>query len=135
MRLKKEQELEFKENIDKLERLIRLRSVTKDDEELVRNCIKSVLERKINYYARALKNKEIAIHKYKEYLDEVSLNEYIEFLNDERTDESLTEGLANLDDKIGFLDGLDDSVKRIDKKIKIDMFKRYLRINDAKYLA
>ena len=134
-RIEREKNSEFENQINKLKRLIELKQVIRNDEELVRNYIKNVLERKIKYYGRWLKNKEIAIQKYNEYLDEVSLDEYIEFLNGERRDENVTKGLAEVDDKICFLNILVGGNTRINKDTKIDVFKKYLRISDARYFV
>ncbi|WP_176472530.1 hypothetical protein, partial [Brevibacterium casei] len=85
----RERRFELKEQIIKLEKLSELKALTNKDEELVRKYLKNALEEIIEFFGSELESRENAIQQFNEYLDEVSLDEYIEYLNSKRKDENV----------------------------------------------
>lgn len=130
----REKRFELKGQITKLEKLSELKALTNKDEELVRKYLKNALEEIIEFFGSELESRENAIQQFNEYLDEVSLDEYIEYLNSKRKDENVTKGLADIDDKIHFIDSR-NHVGLVTQDFKIKRFRKMLGTEYVKHLA
>lgn len=130
----RERRFELKGQITKLEKLVGLKTLTNKDEELVRKYLKNALEEIIEFFGSELESRENAIQQFNEYLDEVSLDEYIEYLNSKRKDENVTKGLADIDDKIHFIDSR-NHVGLVTQDFKIKRFRKILGTEYVKHLA
>ena len=130
----RERRFELKEQITKLEKLVGLKALTNKDEELVREYLKNALETIIEFFGSELESRENAIQQFNEYLDEVSLDEYIEYLNGKRKDENVTKGLADIDDKIHFIDSR-NHVGLVTQDFKIKRFRKILGTEYVNHLA
>ena len=117
-----------------MEKLSELKALTNKDEELVRKYLKNALEEIIEFFGSELESRENAIQQFNEYLDEVSLDEYIEYLNGKRKDENVTKGLADIDDKIHFIDSRNHA-GLVTRDFKIKRFRKMLGTEYAKHLA
>lgn len=130
----RERRFELKGQIIKLEKLVGLKALTNKDEELVREYLKNALETIIEFFGSELESRENAIQQFNEYLSEVSLDEYIEYLNGKRKDENVTKGLADIDDKIHFIDSRNHN-GLVTQDFKIKRFRKMLGTEYAKHLA